>query len=428
MAASTAKSYRTLTFVVSTISFSFILNALFILGRHSFRLDNHVEERLESFTSGMNTKRLASVSLDDNVMNKSLSEVVSACLLIKDDNDLLNEWIAYHFFATNLRYLVVAVDPESTQSPLPSLKKWYENTDLNVTVWSDKDFMPTDFLEKGYHIPPRFISGNASASKWHEGFEDPEKVRADRIKINNHRFRQKRFLAKCLRHMKSTGRTWTFHVDTDEYITINPIIRKSQSAFGFVPSPESPGYIWTLLKRIQSRGKLRKPVNYPCISMPRLLFGSTESEPSLNGTAPYPFQINLFETLRWQYHASYIDKERNAQPKVMVDVSAIDIHDEMFGNKVFSIHRPSKKLCRRIDQISFHSVEKYPFTVNHYIGTWERYKARNDTRRSRRFYDYKAQVKDGKDTFLHTWLKGFVRAHGYDQSVLLLNNYKAHFV
>ena len=43
----------------------------------------------------------------------------SACMLIKDDNDLLNEWLAYHYHVLNLRYLVVAVDPSSATSPTP---------------------------------------------------------------------------------------------------------------------------------------------------------------------------------------------------------------------------------------------------------------------------------------------------------------------
>ncbi len=53
---------------------------------------------------------------------QSEEEGMAACLLIKDDNHLLIEWIAYHYLTLPLRYLVIAVDPDSFSSPLPSLK------------------------------------------------------------------------------------------------------------------------------------------------------------------------------------------------------------------------------------------------------------------------------------------------------------------
>jgi hypothetical protein len=37
--------------------------------------------------------------------------------LIKDDNDILNEWIAYRYHFLNLRHMIVAVDPISATSP-----------------------------------------------------------------------------------------------------------------------------------------------------------------------------------------------------------------------------------------------------------------------------------------------------------------------
>jgi hypothetical protein len=60
----------------------------------------------------------------------------SACLLIKDDNQILPEWIAYHYTVLPLRHLIVAVDPFSLTSPTPILDKFRE-IGMDIEVWRD---------------------------------------------------------------------------------------------------------------------------------------------------------------------------------------------------------------------------------------------------------------------------------------------------
>ena len=48
----------------------------------------------------------------------------SACLLTKDDNDILNEWIAYPYHVLGLQYIIVAVDAKSETSPSALLEIW----------------------------------------------------------------------------------------------------------------------------------------------------------------------------------------------------------------------------------------------------------------------------------------------------------------
>jgi hypothetical protein len=374
----------------------------------------------------------------------------SACLLIKDDNAILNEWIAYHYHVLNLRHILVAVDPSSATSPSTIWQTWRNLTDLTVTEWTDTDFMPQTFLKKGYHINPRFINADANKSAWHNGDEDAATVKADRLQISNHRFRQVTFLSSCLRQLKKEKRTWVMHIDTDEYIVVNPMLRRQEQTEAQlkqsqllrkssrymmnvqIPPLAEPNSIETVLQQIQQDAELQKKANYPCISMPRLLFGSVERNESYTGAGTSTaantnasfFNTTLFETMRWKYHAALTDKERNAQPKVMVDVSAVPQDDEMFHVKAFSIHRPSKKLCRRIDQLTFDKVEKYPLTVNHYVGARERYVARKDTRRNERAYEYKAHVDaGGSDDWITTWLDGFVRKQGPEKASALLQDY-----
>ena len=54
--------------------------------------------------------------------NTRLASGFAGCLLIKDVNHWLPEWIAYHHLFLPLTELIVAVDPHSIQSPLPILE------------------------------------------------------------------------------------------------------------------------------------------------------------------------------------------------------------------------------------------------------------------------------------------------------------------
>jgi Glycosyl transferase family 2 len=359
---------------------------------------------------------------------KARPDTFSACMLIKDDNDLLNEWLAYHYHVLNLRYLLVAVDPSSTTSPTPIFDKWRRLTDLKIVEWSDRNFMPKSFLRNGYYIPPNLMDGDATKSKWHEGHEGAEKVKADNVQIANHRFRQVTFLASCFRHMRKRKKTWTMHIDTDEFVVVNPLLRNTTQAnvqMIHIPEIQEKGSILQVVQQFYQDTTMRQQFNYPCVTMPRLLFGSVEFADNFTipDDMPSYFNSSMLETIRWQYHTDYDDLNRNAQPKVIVDVSAVARRSDLF-RKPFSIHRPSRKLCRRIDQLDFRQVQHYPITVNHYTGSWERYHSKNDTRRSERAYHAKAHVGAGQnDHWMSPWLSGFVQQAGSERAKELLHPY-----
>lgn len=382
---------------------------------------HHQSETGRSMTKVKNAKS------SNNQNEPSPYNTFSACMLIKDDNDLLNEWLAYHYHVLNLRYLVVAVDPNSATSPTPIFEKWRSLTGMKIVEWSDKDFMPPVFLLTGYHISPNLIDGDAKKSKFHEGTEEEEKVKADNLMITNHRFRQITFLEKCLKHMRNHKKAWTMHIDTDEFVVINPLLRNTTQVnvnMINIPPIQEKGSIANVVNQYFKDDTLREKFNYPCISMPRLLFGSVEFED--NTTYPEEvmryFNVSMIESIRWQYHTDFDDKDRNAQPKVIIDVSVVPRTNDMF-NKPFSIHRPSKFLCRRIAQLDFKQLQRYPITVNHYTGSWERYFSKSDTRRSERAYNSKAHVAAGHDTYMAPWLMGFVNHVGLDLAKELLDDY-----
>jgi len=57
----------------------------------------------------------------------------AACVLMKDDNIILPEWLAYHYEVLPLRRLIVAVDPFSKTNPDKILDA-YRDIGMNITV------------------------------------------------------------------------------------------------------------------------------------------------------------------------------------------------------------------------------------------------------------------------------------------------------
>ena len=192
------------------------------------------------------------------------------CLLIKDDNDLLSEWIAYHYHTFNMRRLIVAMDPTSQTTPKDILEVWSTNfDDLIYTLWTDEDYMPSHFFfhtstttndtknEDYTKIPwllgwnevtlstkvnggrvtntTQFMNTPIKSTVFHSNSTfvkyNQEKVRHDLLMVNNHYYRQKTFISECYRQIKREGKeamkkgvsspSWTVHIDTDEFLVPN---------------------------------------------------------------------------------------------------------------------------------------------------------------------------------------------------------------
>jgi hypothetical protein len=421
------------------------------------------------------------------VQNNSTEFCVSACLLIKDDNDILNEWIAYHFHALKLRHLIVAVDPSSHSPPKMLLDKWRQAPfHLQVDEWSDKDFMPPFFKLGQYHLVPNLISPPLvqPKPKKNQQKEDEEQREESVVQneitnssslpilnassINIHRFRQLTFLDACIKSLRRRRRTWMIHIDTDEYIVINPLLRSQQQESPdttrtdinvTIPTKLSPNALAQVLQEAAKHDP--ESINYPCVSMPRLLFGSIEdngmdidheegdrttastrttrevlplnssgmtTNSTTNSSTTILFNRTTLETIRWKYHGPLIGQDNDGDeksatsnkkrklkapeggraglaysptlttlggpPKVMMDISAIPKDQfrplKITGQKrqqhmppIHSIHRPSANMCRKNSDVNFLPASQNIFTINHYIGSWDRYNARSDARRSR---------------------------------------------
>jgi len=235
--------------------------------------------------------------------NESLmsNATFSACLLIKDDNDILPEWLAYHYHVINLRHLIVAIDPLSSQSPSEILQRWRLMTNLDVLEWNDTNFMPEEFLEKGtppeeyMQKPEDFGSDKGGASTNSTGAISPAAL----LEISNHRYRQRVFLAQCMKRHRKMGNSWVIHIDTDEYVVASKLLRQMKPDYLKIQPMDEPGSVLNLIQQAVSRTS--SLVSYPCISMLRVLFGSVES-PAEDRDAMVPpgYNASSFETLRWK--------------------------------------------------------------------------------------------------------------------------------
>ena len=174
-------------------------------------------------------------------------EAFAACILIKDDNHWLTEWLAYHYHTMPLRYLIVAVDPGSKTTPRPILKRWSDAKLMNIFVWNDTKFMPTK------------IKAKAAA------FDN-------NTELMYHRVRQNNFYFKCMRTFKQRNRAWLMLVDTDEYIVTNYASGLYHNLTKRIPIQE-PGNVLKFIK--QHHGMTGE--NHTCSYMPRYMFGVQES-------------------------------------------------------------------------------------------------------------------------------------------------------
>jgi hypothetical protein len=343
----------------------------------------------------------------------------SSCMLLMDDNHRLAEWFAYHYHVLPLRYMVVTVDPRSKTSPTWLLNRW-RRMGVYIEEWTDLDY-------------------------WKPLAPIPEDARFQ-VKRDRHRGRQKYFYKKCLIHLKERNRTWVALHDSDEYLVYNHaggdkfeaweakmVANHDQSKVEGDPTgnkkrirpahtPPTTGQEGAMIDYIRHE-QAAKMINYqsPCIGVPRLQFGTNEStSKELNDLVPEGFDAEIFDTLRWRKHAPRNDFYKNSLGKVIMDVSRIDVAN---SPRFYSLHRPIKTICTA----PWHNDWDSGLRINHYLGSWESYTFRDDSRRggerSREMWEYRGFTNDEEsDDNIRPWLEGFVHRHGTTRAKELLQN------
>jgi hypothetical protein len=331
---------------------------------------------------------------------------------------------AYHYHVLPLRYLIVAVDPRSKTSPTAIFNRWRAQG-MYIQEWSDRDFWRQDL-----ELKP--IADDAELQ----------------TKRDRHRGRQKYFYRRCLIELKKVNRTYVTLNDSDEFVVYNHAGGDQYEEWeNKMQERHDASAVHGNFKRIKPSGNLPPPttgqagamIKYirhekaanleyyqsPCIGIPRLMFGAHESSDSKalavhsGSAADSSIDVNRLDTLRWRHHAHRNDFVKNALGKVIMDVSLIDIEK---SPPFMSLHRPIKTICKA----PWHDDWNSGLRINHYLGSWESYSFRDDSRRggerSREQWEYKATTNEEEtDDNIRPWLDGFVQEHGPDKAKELLD-------
>jgi hypothetical protein len=398
---------------------------------------------------------------DDNNENDINNDdgIISACLLIMDDNHYLIEWIAYHYHVMNLRRLIIAIDPKSLTSPISIIQKWKnKNKGIDITIWtSDYDYTSKEEFD---------VAKQKIANEFTETTSE----------LIEHRARQRLFYTHCLRQLKqqqpqnqkqkssssssvsssvssSIPSSWTMLVDVDEFIRVNyklveqelknATTEDTDDIYSNIPSMNKSGSVSAVLRAATTTTKTKttitqkedntnkSPLFYlqssPCVQIPRYRFVSSLSSSSIEirnsaSNSNSTIDPNNFLTQNYRNHAKSTDYKKNKISKTIIDLRRIPLQDII---EVNSIHMPIRKYC---SQRNLHIQPKDSLLViNHYLGSYEQFTyrdndARNIPKTNNNKIKTKVNVRDATkfkehqklsypsetDDEIRPWLEGFL--------------------
>jgi hypothetical protein len=313
----------------------------------------------------------------------------SACILVMDDNHRLVEWIAYHYYALNLRHLVVTVDPHSRTRPTAILDRWRDR--MYIEEWNDRSFL-----------------------RFHLMRNENDTVAIRHLK---HRWRQSTFYKGCIRSLRQFNRTWTTFIDSDEYLAIN-----SRTVDNTALRMQQPGHVadffHEITRQAQSDPNYTFAVNFgqPCVLLSRAMYGSVEStDEEIRRDVPDFLDPARFDTLRWRHRSNTVDF---AFAKSLIDVSQVEQH-HIAGRG--TAHKVLIEMCKSKSFLPY----TLPIGIHHYLGSWEQYSYRDDARDGGDAHSYKTWQRKGSalvstDDEIRPWIRGFVNMVGNGTALSLL--------
>lgn len=371
-------------------------------------------------------------------------EGFAACLLIKDDNHWLIEWLAYHYHVMPLKHLIVAVDPDSKTSPINVLNRWTERDMMSINIWNDTHFMP------------KTIKGNL-------------KMYDNNTELMMHRTRQNNFYFKCINTLRRRKEEWLMLIDTDEYIVTNYASGLYFNITKNIPIT-TPGNV---LKFIKQHHDL-SGVNHTCIYVsrlvrykdifnasvhfyitdkhccksprriilpqePRFMFGVREQSSAELVNRHLPEGINGYDLMTQRF--IYRNPRRMHNGKNLLNLKLLP------ALKVYtSVHHVSS-FCPDPDKMrKVNHVRNSLVKIHHYLGTEEQYFFRSDPRQQHKNVTKPLQWEPSKpkrknpayftrgkgrydalnkraiypDQGARAWIKGFIKDVGVETAKALL--------
>ena len=402
-----------------------IFNERRFVNTDKYYLNTTSPKREQTLETGMrpnsNIKKNASHTTITDVKKVPAKVEFAMCAIIKDENNNLLEWTAYHYTMINLRHLIFCNDVDSVSSPLHILDRW-------------KDLIQIDVWEVNEFSPPKTV-GNETM-------------------YDHYKKRQRRCFAKCMNHFMSYNRTWALFIDPDEFLTFNPVAddddkcifdKKGDSFSVSYPKncneTENPNLIKrgdgerTTIALWKKRVKL--PTNlasktiaeymqehphiwsrFNCHIFPRLQFGSEQesNKTILNKHMPSNIYAQNFTTLSFFSHGKKGNFRTNKWAKCIIDVSRL--HNNVTKYDVRSPHYLTKNCGGEKKGDTPH--DRALFRVNHYVGNMESFLSKNDFHRDEDMFNKKAIYNNYTSYQMQGWLLPFVKSVGRERAVMLL--------
>lgn len=331
-------------------------------------------------------------SSSTSLISTKASFPFSACLIIKDDNIILPEWLAYHYTVLPLRRLIVGVDPLSYTDPTSILHAFQDSTGMNITIWKNDSFW-----------------------KDKKEFRITENTTYDELRIRK-RNRQNKFYEACLSQLRAEKQTWTMMIDVDEYLAFNYLDEAEKEAVKKQELNVSDTRIQldnqsssTTIADVVSRWDIDQDL--ACVTFARYLVPSKEDDNNMTSSIFHhsDFNATLFHTLRYRRRVPL----RSPQPgKSIVDASRYD------NNPIDNPHR-IKSLCTGSNV--WPNNNKMPFRVLHYVGSWEAFRSIGFDPRGRSYFDKRNNEKKlVEDNTMTTWLDKFALLVGSKEKAIEL--------
>lgn len=310
----------------------------------------------------------------------------AACLLVKDENLQLPEWLAYHYQVLPLRRIIVARDPRAKTDPRHILKQ-FEELGLEATVWEYDDYFCTggkrkNSLTKQYNYSYIDFRNGTIVRNTDEGMH-----------YERHLWRQLCFLTKCAQTLRDEGRTWTLTVDVDEFLAYNaydPDSPMEKSNYNCMSKPkenrsscvkeyhtymqseeQKEKHVRNRVKENQTIGDyLNDTINdlltwdqsfeRPCWVLPRIPIPAYEA----NGQNINNSTIHL-NTLRFRYHAEY---DQGVLGKTVLNLQRFNLTPGTNLPRASNCHKVYEAHCRGGP---FAKYDTNVLRVHHYTGSLE---------------------------------------------------------
>jgi len=344
----------------------------------------------------------------------------SACMLLKDDNRLLPEWLAYHYEILPLRRIIVGVDPNSKSSPKHILEEFKNKAGLDYTLWEYDDY---------------FLPGNGEeyyAERYNYTHFDNGVPLNPKQKFHLYLYRQQCLITRCLQTLHTEGQSWTLVADPDEYLTFNPPIfdddvplhctnlgskerrdecwdemekhnmtgldGKQDLRYTLPKTIPSKTFAHYLSERSSSIVSWNPELSRPCWQIPRYSVSSVKSETM---GVPSGFDDEYFDTI--QYQTSGVDTIKIGG-KALVDVRKYRPRERA------KVHMAMPGCAGGV----FPERNQHVLSLLHYIGPVERFLARGKPLETFVYrqpewlqtYDYPLISAE--------WIERFVKRVGFD--------------